>query len=205
MLPKGFLIIGPSGRILAANRAARNGLDQGEPIAECDGFVVLTSESHNNRLRKLIQCTELGDRSVSALRVPRRTGKPLSILFIPIREEETETQEEDPLALLILDGAPEKPDPTLLMDFFGFTPAESKVASLLMQGKTVDDVAETLGTTENTTRNHLKHMYSKTMTRRQGELVHTLLSSPAALTVPESPKEEKATKHLHRAREISSL
>ena len=69
----------------------------------------------------------------------------------------------------------------LLARLFGFTPAEARVAALVMRGKSIGDIADELGITAHTTRNHLKRLFSKTHTNKQGELVHALLSSPAFL------------------------
>lgn len=195
----GLLLIGRSGRILAANRAGRQTLDRGVAIRESDGVVTLSASVHDRKLQNLLRCARAGHPSQAALRVPRRSDKPLLILFVPVREEVARQPEDGPLALLIMNGPPHKPDPALLTDFFGFTPAESRVAALLMQGKTVVDVAIALDITENTTRNHLKHMYSKTMTRKQGQLVHTLLSGPTGLLVSWESEETPEPPLLHRA------
>jgi DNA-binding CsgD family transcriptional regulator len=199
MLPVGLLLVGRSGNVLAANRMGRQTLDHGGAISECGGVVTLNPATHNHRLQNLLQCAGTGDCSQAALRVPRRSGKPLLIMFVPVGEKAGREREDSPLALLIMNGLASRPDPALLADFFGFTPAESRVASLLMQGKTVFDVAKSLFITENTIRNHLKHMYAKTMTRKQSELVHTLLSSPAGLLVSSASQEEisEASGHHH--------
>lgn len=183
LFPAGLLIIGNSGKLLASNRAGRDALDQGVAVKESDGAITLSSEAQNRRLRELIARAENGDGSVSALRVPRRPGKPLLIMFVPLRAQTPGGR--GPLALLVLNGSQRDPNLKLLAELFDFTPAEAKVAALLMQGRGVFDIASTLGCSASTTRNHLKRMYAKTTTRGQGELVQTLLSSPAALLIPQ--------------------
>ena len=195
----GLLLIGHSGGILAANRIGRQTLHHGGTISVSGGVVTLSPVAHNRRFQSLLRSARAGECSHAAIRVPRRSGKPLLILFIPLRKEAGQEPEDGPLALLVMNGSQPRPDLSLLTDFFGFTPAESRVAAIMMQGKAVVDVSRTLEISENTTRNHLKHMYSKTMTRKQGQLVHTLLSSPAALQVSWASEDEgPEPKLLHR-------
>ena len=59
--------------------------------------------------------------------------------------------------------------------FFGLSRAESRIASLLVQGKNVNKISEELRFTLNTVRTHLKRVFEKTNTRRQAELVDLIL------------------------------
>jgi len=58
------------------------------------------------------------------------------------------------------------------------TPAESRLADLLLQGYEVRAAADHLRTTLETTRFHLKRVLAKTGTRRQAELMRLMLSLP---------------------------
>lgn len=72
-----------------------------------------------------------------------------------------------------------------LSTLYGFTPTETKVTMALLQGFDVTDTADVLGIAETTVRSHLKHIYSKTGTARQAELMQLLMRamSPVASTV----------------------
>lgn len=175
LLPIAFLILDESGRILVANRTARR-MMQLEPSLQ------------TRHLSKIVR--ELLSRSVdetpvpAALTVPRLSGKPLSILVLPVHRGDSR-EAIGPTSVVFL-GDPDldaEPAPGLLTAIFGFTPAESKVASLVMRGKTVEEVAGKLGISPHTTRNHLKRLFSKTNTKRQSDLVHLLLTSPACLNL----------------------
>lgn len=63
-----------------------------------------------------------------------------------------------------------------LETLFGLTPAESQVAALLASGDRLDLAARKLGVTTGTARTHLKHIFDKTGTGRQGELARLLQS-----------------------------
>jgi DNA-binding CsgD family transcriptional regulator len=62
----------------------------------------------------------------------------------------------------------------ILRQFFGLTPAETRLAILLLQHRSVEEAAERLDISLNTARTHLKKLFEKTGTRRQSELVSLL-------------------------------
>jgi DNA-binding CsgD family transcriptional regulator len=66
------------------------------------------------------------------------------------------------------------PPATLLAGAFGLTPAEARLASIIAQGHSPERAAEELRISRATARNHLKAIFAKTATRRQGELVALL-------------------------------
>jgi DNA-binding CsgD family transcriptional regulator len=57
---------------------------------------------------------------------------------------------------------------------FGFTPRETSVASALLEGHSIDSLAEVLGISRNTVRNHVQALFRKTLTSRQVDLVRVL-------------------------------
>lgn len=63
------------------------------------------------------------------------------------------------------------PDPNVISHILGLTPAESRVAALIVGGHSIDDCAERLEISRETARNHLKSAFLKTGTHRQAELV----------------------------------
>lgn len=69
-----------------------------------------------------------------------------------------------------------------LARLFGLTPAEALLASELARGSSLDEAAEQLGISRNTTRSQLQAIFSKTNVNRQGDLVRILLSSAATLS-----------------------
>jgi DNA-binding CsgD family transcriptional regulator len=64
---------------------------------------------------------------------------------------------------------------------YGFTPAEAKLAWLLVGDLPLAEAAEHLGITLGTARTVLKRILAKTGVRRQASLVRLLLSGPAQL------------------------
>jgi len=58
-------------------------------------------------------------------------------------------------------------------------PAEAALAGHVVAGEVLKRTSETLQVSMNTAKTHLKRIFEKTGTRRQAELVHLVLTSPA--------------------------
>jgi DNA-binding CsgD family transcriptional regulator len=71
----------------------------------------------------------------------------------------------------------------LFVKRYGITPAECSVLMVLAQGKSPNEIAEILGLSLPTVKTHLAHLFAKTETRGQADLVRLALTSlgPAAL------------------------
>ncbi len=71
---------------------------------------------------------------------------------------------------------------------FGLTPAESRLATALCDGASLNQYAEQQGVSSNTARIQLKSIFSKTNTNRQAELIKLLCTSICAKVLTSSPK-----------------
>jgi len=68
----------------------------------------------------------------------------------------------------------------VLETLYSLTHAEAQLVRLLSQGKSLEEAAAARGVSIHTARSHLKHAFSKTDTRRQGELVRLVLTGVAS-------------------------
>jgi DNA-binding CsgD family transcriptional regulator len=66
----------------------------------------------------------------------------------------------------------------LLVSLFGLTPAEARIAMLLVSGRDPKEIAEETETTQNTVRYQLKAVYRKTGVNRQTQLVRLISVLP---------------------------
>jgi DNA-binding CsgD family transcriptional regulator len=62
-------------------------------------------------------------------------------------------------------------------DLYGLTRSELRVLLAMVPGLSVKEAAEMLGIGENTAKTHLQHIYSKTSTSKQTELIRLFMSS----------------------------
>ncbi|MGV7217457.1 helix-turn-helix transcriptional regulator [Bradyrhizobium sp. UFLA05-112] len=79
-------------------------------------------------------------------------------------------------ALLLLTDLNEVPviSQVSLMEIFGLTRAQAHLARLLVMGKSLKEVAREMNIAPGTARNHLKAVFVRTATKRQGELISLL-------------------------------
>ena len=69
----------------------------------------------------------------------------------------------------------------VLESLYQLTAAEAELVRLLSQGFSLDEAARERGVTINTARSQLKQVFSKTDTRRQGELMRLVLTGVASI------------------------
>ncbi|MGB2918881.1 MAG: helix-turn-helix transcriptional regulator, partial [Mycobacterium sp.] len=83
-----------------------------------------------------------------------------------------------PCALIVIvdPGKVPEPSPEMLRRLFGLTAAEAAVALSIGRGAGLAAVADELCLTLATVKTHLQHIYAKTSTHRQAELVRLLLA-----------------------------
>lgn len=67
---------------------------------------------------------------------------------------------------------------TLLMDLFGLTPTEARVAAALARSTRAADVATELGVSQTTIAFHMRNLFQKTGTNRQADLIALILAGP---------------------------
>ena len=79
------------------------------------------------------------------------------------------------------------PDPRLLANLFDLTRTEARVASLLVEGRSVKAIARMQGVATNTIRMQLKSVFNKTGVHRQAQLVSLLAQKPLAWLSRETP------------------
>lgn len=72
-------------------------------------------------------------------------------------------------------------DSEVLARVYRFSRAEIRVVGELMQGQSVESIAETLSISSYTVRTHLRNLFAKTGTSRQGELIARLAAAVGTL------------------------
>jgi DNA-binding CsgD family transcriptional regulator len=74
----------------------------------------------------------------------------------------------------------------ILRQLYNLTSAEAKLAMAVSNGFNIDEAAEQLQITTNTARSHLKKVFLKTHTHRQGEMVRLVALTLSAFELPRS-------------------
>jgi DNA-binding CsgD family transcriptional regulator len=184
-LPQAVALVNARGTVGGLNERAAAIVAQGDGLMIHHGVLRCTRAADTAALHRLIgdaaQRGEYGDGTMRrALRIHRSVGRrPLTALITALCSKNALQNGEAVIAVLAND--PEHApaiDVQMLRDWYDLTPAEARVAVLLASGFSLDEIVERLGIGANTARTHLKNIFGKTDTRRQGELIRLLLSNP---------------------------
>ena len=188
-VPSGVVLLDRKRRPVVCNRAAQ------KIAAENDGFHLddrgprAAMQPDDAALQSLIERAlnaEPGSENHSGgfVSLTRPSGRrPLSAMVTPLLEPSRESTSSDAAAMLFISDSEAGSLSTveMLRTLYGLTQAEAELVQLLVSGHTVDEVAEIRGVTMNTARSQLKHVFAKTDTRRQGELIRLIVTGVASL------------------------
>src|SRR5262245_9999846 len=181
-LSAGVILLDRHARILYANAAAR-ALDSDEgPLRLRNATIAAHSPSHSQRLGELVRMALLGAPEGS-MSVPRPgDGSLLTILVSSVRGRDIGrfvdlSMPDAAVLLFIVDPANRSGVPLAwIMDAYGLTPAEARVALCAASGATIPETAQHLSVSPNTVKTHLRKVFAKTGTNRQGELSRLIAS-----------------------------
>jgi DNA-binding CsgD family transcriptional regulator len=188
----GVIVLDAKGRVLRTNRAADCILASDDGLSLCRNELAAARPADACALRKLIGgAAQTGNGNGldagGSLALERPSSRrPLTLRVTPVRSIDADTIDGRAAALLFVSDPERCVEPPLeaLRRHWGLTRAEARVASLLMAGERLEDIAEQLRVQTNTARAHLKQVFAKTETHRQAELVVLLLR-----TLGECPRE----------------
>lgn len=178
-----IVVVDELGRIVHANATAETELKSGKRLSVRNGRLIAGKQMSQADLEHALH-----------------TAASLSRLATTQAPETVATRESDPASRASVSfhplpsrrGAPLTPERacvlvticeardtqiasvSLLRALYRLTPTEAGIAQLLSLGRSVEEVAATLGIGLATARTHLKHVFMKTGTRRQGELASLL-------------------------------
>src|SRR6266550_4678387 len=189
LLEVGFIVTDAHARVLTANRAARLIVDEGDGLSTDHDRLAAATPGQTRALHALIgeaaETTRGEYLDCDALALSRPSLKPpLNVLVMPLGLEGCGLAALRPsdVALFVSDPTRTvRTDQRALRRWYGLTAAEAELASRMAAGRTIQEIATELAISWNTARWHLKHVYAKTRTAGQGQLMRLLLTSPARL------------------------
>jgi DNA-binding CsgD family transcriptional regulator len=179
-LPQAVFVLNDEGRVVYTNRLADHVLRLGESVALVEGKLHCRCAGDQAKLERAIKSaigpTALEPRGGWA---PIHSGpaqRAVAAFVAPITGCEIFIASLEARALLILTDPARTSfaDEQALHDLFGLTPAESRLASALSAGHSIESTAALLKITQATARSELKSVFRKTGLSRQQDLVRTL-------------------------------
>lgn len=181
------LLVTGKGRVRHMNQLAAVYLRRGDGLRLHQNVLTATDSAEDEQLALLIAGASANGKNGSeavrgggALRVSRaRSQGVLQVTVLAVSEHKQIAGYESSALVLISDPSSlPRPRTTLMQQLYGLTPAESRLADLLLEGIEVREAAEHLHITIGTARFHLKRVLAKTGSHRQTELLRLMLSLP---------------------------
>jgi DNA-binding CsgD family transcriptional regulator len=180
-LTVGVLLLDRRARVTYANAAARS-LDAGGMLRLHEARVATYSAPHSQRLDALIHAALRGA-PAGAMSMPRPDdGQSLTVLVSSVRGRDVDRfadlrMSDAAVLLFIIDPTNRAGIPiSWVMDSYGLTKSEAKVALAASSGLTIPETAKNLGVSQNTIKTHLGRVFAKTGTARQSELARLMTS-----------------------------
>jgi DNA-binding CsgD family transcriptional regulator/PAS domain-containing protein len=184
VLGQAVLLLDETGRVLHANAKAEALLLVADGLASRDGMLQAATPALTARLQASLAAVAGANCALAraaSLRLPRPGGgAPLALIAAPFRREVHWSLSRRPTALVCVtdpDAAITVPG-LLMLELFGLTGAEAALATNLMAGKDLRDIARERGRSINTVRTQLTSLMAKTGTNRQSDLVKLMAILP---------------------------
>jgi DNA-binding CsgD family transcriptional regulator len=177
-LADGVALMGPRGHVLFANTTACTLEEEG--TLKLRPLLATWSAPHSRRLARLVSSTSTGGAG-GMMSVPSfDRSRLLSIVVVGLRSREVSILGEAHLrqaasAAFVIDPARRRTIATQqLVDAYGLTAAEARVAISALSGGTTSDAVLALGISRNTVKTHLRRVFAKTGAKRQADLAALL-------------------------------
>ena len=181
-LSVGVVLLDRRKRILYANAAARVLNSHEGPLHLRGATVTAHAPPHSKRLGEFIRLALRGA-PARLMSLPRASDdSQLTILVSSMRGRDVGrfadlSMPDAAVLLFIVDPANRAGVPLAwIVDAYGLTPAEARVALAVSSGLTISEAAIRLGLSPNTIKTHLRKVFAKTGTNRQTELARLVAS-----------------------------
>ncbi len=181
----GVFIVGPDCAVRETNLAAEQMLCSKDGLAFTAGQLVAVGVRVSGALRGLVHFAITGDRSGArsggTLLCERPSGKrPYIVHVLPLRHSAHRDGLvlESPTAMIVIIDPESEPEPPMLLlrRLYNLTQTEADVAARIAHGADVKQIADEMCISITTVRTHLQHVFVKTDTHRQAELIRLLLA-----------------------------
>lgn len=178
---RAIILLDHAHRIVFANEAAAMMVSNEDVLGIRSGQITALNRGDERRFRETLESAAPGEQTIIVLHGTRSdeqvTASVAGIAPSPLGPLDFGIVR--PTTLMILTPRSERTDvaPQFLEAVFSFTAKEAQVASLLVSGLELGEVALMLSISRETVRHHLKSLFSKTQTHSQRELVRLITMS----------------------------
>jgi DNA-binding CsgD family transcriptional regulator len=178
-LAAGMFLVDANARIIHANAAGHAILAAGDFLRAAGGRLVARDAQTDRLLREIFTAAGNGDAAIGikgiALPLTARDGERHVAHVLPLTSgarRRAGTAYAAVAALFVHKAALETPSPPeAIAKAYKLTPTELRILLAVVEVGGVPEVAEALGIADGTVKTHLHHLFEKTNTTRQAELV----------------------------------
>jgi DNA-binding CsgD family transcriptional regulator len=188
----GMFLVDANGTIVRANASGQAMLAKGEAVRAVGNRLTITEPGREQALAEIVVTAEAGDAGIGGrgIAVPFLSpqGKRYMANILPLTSgarRTAGTQYSAVAAVFVDEAGREGALPyEMIANHYRLTPAELRVLFGIVQIGGVPEVASALGVSEPTVKTHLQHVFEKTDTNRQADLVKLVAGymSPLAAT-----------------------
>jgi DNA-binding CsgD family transcriptional regulator/PAS domain-containing protein len=179
----GIIIVGSDGGVINLNTAAERILRAEDGLKMWSARLVATSDTAEHQLQRALHAALTDDGSTirggRAFLCERPSGiRPYVIHVLPLHHMATDETSSDARALVLIIDPEQEPEPAgaLVRSLYGLTMTEADVAVRIARGADLQEISDELSVSIATVRKHLQHVFDKTDTHRQAELLRLLLT-----------------------------
>lgn len=178
-LADAMVLVDANGRIAHANASGQRMLAEGRVLRAAAGKLAANDAQADRLLHDFFLNVETGDAALGAkgvsLPLSGRDGERYLAHVLPLTtgaRRKAGIAYSAVAAMFVRKAALDPPHPLeTIATTFKLTPAEMRVLMLIVEVGGVPEVAPMLGVSEPTVKTHLQHIFDKTGTKRQAELV----------------------------------
>jgi DNA-binding CsgD family transcriptional regulator len=180
---RGVIIVGSQGQALTLNLTAESILRAQDGLLYRSGRVIAGASRAHRELHCALRDALTDDgsdvRRGHTFTCARPSAKRSYVIHVlPLHGRPTDAAARGPSAMILIIDPEREPEsvPTMLQRLYSLTASEAQVALRISQGLPLKEIAEELSVSYQTVRTHLQHIFDKTDTHRQGELIRLLLA-----------------------------
>ena len=179
-LTAGMFLVAATGTIVHANTSGHVMLASGDVLRAVDGRLVASDPDSDQALQEVLAAAAKGDsavgiRGISQSLVARPGSERYVAHVMPLTSgarRQAARYYAAAAVLFVHKVALQMPSaPEVIAKSYKLTPTELRVLLAIVQVGGVPETAEALGISENTVKTHLRHLFDKTGTGRQADLV----------------------------------
>jgi DNA-binding CsgD family transcriptional regulator len=177
----GMAVVGDGLMVRYLNTAAERIVNSLDGLSIPHGMFEAAQPRADTELHRAIYCVlepnYSGPYTETSVLCPRPSGRrPYVIHVLPFQSAARTLGAPRALVLIIDPEVQPEPPTDLLRRLYGMTKAEAAVAIRLLRGDGIKPIADSMCLSTGTVKTHVQHIFNKTNTHRQAELVRLLLT-----------------------------